>query len=94
MKRRLTSILATDMAGYTRVVERDEAGSLQRLKDIRDQIVSPRIAAASGRVVKLTGNGALFKLSTRSGVPSTCSAPLQIATPPCPTRAAFTSAQA
>jgi hypothetical protein len=42
--RRLAAILAADVVGYSRLVERDEAGTLARLKAHRKEYIEPLIA--------------------------------------------------
>ncbi len=64
MERKLTTIVAMDVAGYSRLMERDETGTLDRLKDIRSSIVDPAIIRHSGRTVKLMGDGALLEFSS------------------------------
>ena len=44
VERRLAAILAADVAGYSRLMERDEAGTLGRLKTLRRDLIDPRIA--------------------------------------------------
>ena len=57
--RRLTAVLAADVAGYSRLVQRDEQGTLGRLKAHRGELVEPLVAEHGGRVVKLMGDGIL-----------------------------------
>ena len=57
--RRLTAVLAADVVGYSRLVQRDEQGTLGRLKAHRQELVEPLIAEHGGRVVKLMGDGIL-----------------------------------
>jgi adenylate cyclase len=64
MQRRLTAILSADVAGYTGLMEVDEAGTLERLKVNRDRIFDPLVAAQGGRVVKLMGDGALVEFGS------------------------------
>src|SRR6266403_2145134 len=64
MQRRLTAILSADVAGYSRLMEADEAGTLERLKVNRSRIFDPCVAAHGGRVVKLMGDGALVEFSS------------------------------
>jgi adenylate cyclase len=59
MERRLAAILAADVVGYSRLMGEDEAGTLERLKALRKELVQPRIMERSGRVVKLMGDGLL-----------------------------------
>src|SRR3954466_15364963 len=57
--RRLTAVLAADVVGYSRLVQRDEQGTLGRLKAHRGELVEPLVAEHGGRVVKLMGDGIL-----------------------------------
>jgi adenylate cyclase len=57
--RRLAPILAADMAGYSRLIETDEEGTLNRLRSIRAELLDPKIAEHRGRIVKTTGDGLL-----------------------------------
>jgi len=59
LERRLTAILAADVVGYSRLMGEDEAGTLERLKSLRKELVQPKIADRKGRVVKLMGDGLL-----------------------------------
>jgi len=43
--RRLTAILAADVAGYSRLIGADEGGTLQAMKAIRTELIDPTIAA-------------------------------------------------
>jgi adenylate cyclase len=67
-ERRLAAILITDVVGYSRMVSKDEAGTLHRLRALRREIIEPHIAAARGRIVKSTGDGVLaeFPSSVRA----------------------------
>src|ERR671912_2896549 len=58
-ERRLAAILAADVVGYSRLMERDEQGTLERLKTHRRKLVEPLVAEHRGRIVKLMGDGAL-----------------------------------
>ena len=42
--RRLAAILAADVAGYSRLVDADEEGTLNRLRSIRTEVTDPKIA--------------------------------------------------
>src|SRR2546423_6095404 len=64
VQRRLAAILAADVVGYSRLMERDETGTLARLMTLRQQIVDPAIAAYAGRMVKLMGDGALVEFAS------------------------------
>jgi adenylate cyclase len=62
--RRLAAILAADVAGYSRLIEADEEGTLNRLKSIRADIIDPKITQRRGRIVKTTGDGLLVEFSS------------------------------
>ncbi len=61
VERRLAAILAADVTGYSRLMGRDEAGTLARLKSHRRELIDPQIAEHKGRVVKTTGDGILIE---------------------------------
>jgi adenylate cyclase len=61
VERRLAAILAADIAGYSRLMGQDEAGTLARLKALRRDLVDPKIAEHKGRIVKTTGDGILIE---------------------------------
>jgi adenylate cyclase len=64
LERRLAAILAADVVGYSRLMGIDEAGTLARLKALRRDLIEPQIAAHSGRIVKLMGDGVLVEFSS------------------------------
>jgi TolB-like protein/tetratricopeptide (TPR) repeat protein len=62
--RRLTTILAADAVGYSRLVGSDEEGTLDRLRDLRKDLIDPAITAHRGRIVKTTGDGLLAEFAS------------------------------
>jgi TolB-like protein/tetratricopeptide (TPR) repeat protein len=62
--RRLTAILAADVAGYSRLMGADEEGTHERLKAHLRELVDPKIGEHRGRVVKNTGDGFLAEFSS------------------------------
>ena len=62
--RRLAAILAADVAGYSALVERDEAGTLARLAALRAELIAPLLAEHGGRLVKLMGDGLLAEFAS------------------------------
>jgi TolB-like protein/class 3 adenylate cyclase len=62
--RRLTAILAADVAGYSRLMGVDEEGTHQRLKTHLGQLVDPKIKEHRGHTVKNTGDGVLAEFSS------------------------------
>ncbi|HEY6982975.1 adenylate/guanylate cyclase domain-containing protein [Reyranella sp.] len=63
-QRRLAAIVAADVVGYSRLMGRDESGTLARLKEHRRERLEPALARNSGRLVKLTGDGALVEFGS------------------------------
>jgi adenylate cyclase len=59
VERKLTTVLAADVVGYSRLMGADEVGTLARLKSLRKELVQPKIAEGRGRIVKLMGDGLL-----------------------------------
>jgi adenylate cyclase len=53
-QRKLAAVLAADVVGYSRLMGRDEAGTLARLKEHRAQRLEPALSRYGGRLVKLT----------------------------------------
>ena len=62
--RRLTAILAADVAGYSRLMGADEEGTHARLQAHLRELVDPKIAEHRGRVVKNTGDGFLAEFAS------------------------------
>lgn len=63
-QRRLAGILALDMVGYSRLMGRDESGTVVRWRNHRSQRLEPTLARHGGRLVKMTGDGALVEFSS------------------------------
>lgn len=64
LQRRLTAILAADVAGYSRLMGADEEGTLTQLKSLRENLIDPTITAHGGRIVKTTGDGMLVEFAS------------------------------
>jgi class 3 adenylate cyclase len=47
-ERRLTTIMAADVVGYSRLVEADEARTLAALRDLRQLVLEPLLAEHRG----------------------------------------------
>jgi TolB-like protein/class 3 adenylate cyclase len=63
-QRRLAAIVAADVVGYSRLMGRDESGTVARLKQNRAERLDPILAKYGGRLVKLTGDGALVEFTS------------------------------
>ncbi len=52
------------VAGYSRVIEADEEGTIARLKAVREELIDASIARHQGRIVKTTGDGILVEFGS------------------------------
>jgi adenylate cyclase len=64
VERRLSAILAADVVSYSRLMERDEAGTFDRLKRLRKDLIEPILARYGGRFVDLKGDGAIVEFGS------------------------------
>ncbi len=76
MQRKLTVIFSADVVGYSGLMERDEAGTLERLKENRRALFDPRVDAHGGRIFKLMGDGVLIEFSSAASA-VTCALEIQ-----------------
>jgi len=63
-QRRLTTILAADVVGYSRLMEQDEAGTMALLRARRHDVLMPAVARQGGRVFKVMGDGVLIEFTS------------------------------
>jgi adenylate cyclase len=56
--RKLSAILAADVAGYSRLTGLDEEGTLKRLRELRRELIDPAVSLRYGRIVKTTARPA------------------------------------
>ncbi len=63
-QRHLAAILAADVVGYSRLMEQDEAGTFERLRACRKELIEPEIAQHQGRIFKLMGDGLLAEFAS------------------------------
>jgi adenylate cyclase len=59
--RKLVAVVFSDVVGYSRLMERDEAGTHQRLRELREKLIDPKIAEHGGRTVHTSGDGTLIE---------------------------------
>src|ERR1700722_16601542 len=59
--RKIAAILVADVVGYSRLAGADEDRTLAQLRALRSDLIDPTIALHHGRIVKLTGDGALVE---------------------------------
>ena len=63
-RRKLAAIVALDVVGYSRLMERDERGTLATLTEHRTERLEPTLARHGGRLIKLIGDGALVEFGS------------------------------
>ncbi len=76
MQRKLTVILSADVVGYSALMQRDEAGTLARLKENRSTLFDPCVTAHGGRIFKVMGDGVLIEFSSAAAA-VTCALEIQ-----------------
>jgi adenylate cyclase len=80
LERRLTTIVAADLVGYSRLMAADEEGTIARLQSLQKKLIRPEIAAFDGRVVKTMGDGLLVEFpSTVAALKSTLAIQTRVA---------------
>jgi len=62
--RRLTAILAADVAGYSRLMGADEEGTHAQLKAHRHDLIDRRIKKHRGRIINTAGDGLLAEFAS------------------------------
>ncbi len=79
-QRRLAAILAADVAGYSRMMGADEAGTLATLTRFWRECFDPFVADHRGRIVKMMGDGALVEFPSAVNA-AECAVAIQSAAP-------------
>ena len=64
INRKLAAILAADVVGYSRFMAADEVGTLAAVKQHRQTLFDPTVAAHNGRIVKLIGDGSIVEFGS------------------------------
>jgi adenylate cyclase len=62
--RRLASILAADVVGYSTMIGTDEPATLARVRTLRTDLIEPLAATYGGRLFKTTGDGFLIAFAS------------------------------
>jgi adenylate cyclase len=63
-QRRLAAIMVADVVGYSKLVGRDEAGTLAQLRALQTDVIEPAIAKHAGRLFKAVGDGFLVEFAS------------------------------
>jgi adenylate cyclase len=56
--------MATDIVGYSSLIEKEEARTLASIKTLRAEVINPLLEAHKGRVAKLMGDGAIVEFGS------------------------------
>ena len=64
IKRKLVAVLAADVAGYSRMMAADEAGTHLRLRNLYRDVLRPAVARGNGRIFKTMGDGAMVEFAS------------------------------
>lgn len=64
MERRLITVLAADVVGYSALMQRDEGGTFERLKADRSDLIEPKVREFRGHIFKLMGDGFLAEFAS------------------------------
>lgn len=64
IQRRLAAVMAADVAGYSRLMAEDEAGTVAALREVWGRVFTPAVETRGGRVVKFMGDGALVEFGS------------------------------
>ena len=62
--RRLAAILAADVVGSSRMMEKDETGALASIRAVLGEVLVPAAGRHQGRLIKTTGDGALIEFAS------------------------------
>ncbi|SLN53782.1 adenylate/guanylate cyclase domain-containing protein [Oceanibacterium hippocampi] len=62
--RKLAAIVCTDIVAYSRLMEADEDGTLERMKAHRRELWEPEIAGRGGRIVGSAGDGLMIEFAS------------------------------
>jgi predicted ATPase/class 3 adenylate cyclase len=66
-RRKLIAVLYADMVGYSRLIGLDDAGTLERLRALRRNLIDPAIEEHGGRIVQTGGDSLLIAFDSIDG---------------------------
>ena len=64
VQRRLAAILATDVVGYSALMERAEEATYAEFERLKQELIEPSLSRHEGRLIKTTGDGALAEFAS------------------------------
>ena len=79
-RRKLIAVLYADMVAYSRLIGLDDAGTRQRLRDLRSNLIDPAIEEHGGRIVQTGGNSLLVVFDSIDGA-ARCAVKVQLQVP-------------
>ena len=66
-RRKLIAVMYADMVGYSRLIGLDDAGTLDRLRTLRRNLIDPAIEEHGGRIVQTGGDFLLIVFDSIDG---------------------------
>src|SRR5271169_2030927 len=66
-RRKLIAVVYVDMVGYSRLIGLDDAGTIQRLRNLRSTLIDPAIDEHGGRIVQTGGDSLLIVFDSIDG---------------------------
>ena len=66
-RRKLIAVVYADMVGYSRLIGLDDAGTLERLRTLRRNLIDPAINEHGGRIVQTGGDSLLIVFDSIDG---------------------------
>jgi adenylate cyclase len=66
-RRKLIAVMYADMVGYSRLIGLDDAGTLQRLRTLRREVIDPAIEEHAGHIVQTGGDSLLVVFDSIDG---------------------------
>ena len=66
-RRKLIAVVYADMVGYSRLIGLDDAGTLERLRILRRDLIDPAIDEHGGRIVQTGGDSLLIVFDSIDG---------------------------
>lgn len=64
LRRRLAAVAFADVAGYSRLIAADDAGTVRRWKALRTDVIEPMILSHGGRVAEIAGDAVLVEFAS------------------------------
>src|SRR4051794_9185459 len=61
IERRLAAIVFADLVGYSRLIAQDDVETARKWRSLRENLITPKIAEHSGRLVRTVGDGLLME---------------------------------